>query len=148
MMHEPALSTLEKRQKILALEKTMLEMPQIEVPLEHYFAPGIYMRQMTLPPDAVITGKIHKTEHYCILLRGSVTVVTEEGTQELQGPHIIHAKPGAKRAIHAHEESVWVNVHHNPTNEQDLDRIDAIFVVDSFEALLGGGETSQLEWEK
>lgn len=131
----PTKSPAEMRNAILALEATILAMPQIEIPIEHYFVPGIYLRQMTMPAGAVITGKIHRTEHYCILAKGEATLVTESGRKNIQAPMVIHSLPGVKRAIHSHSEVVWINVHHNPTNERDLNRVDEIFVVDTFDQL-------------
>lgn len=125
-------SAAEMRDSIVALEGVMREMPQIEIPIEHFFAPGLYLRQMTMPKDSVITGKIHKTEHYCILAQGEVTLVTERGRERIRAPKVIHSMPGAKRAIHAHEETVWVNCHHNPTHERDPEKVEALFVTESF----------------
>lgn len=148
MSAELAKTPIEMRGKILEMEAVMLAMPQIEIPIEHFFAPGIYMRQMTMPGGAVITGKIHKTEHYCILAKGSVTIVTEDGRKTIASPHVVHSMPGAKRAIHAHSDAVWINVHHNPTDERDLDKIDDIFVVETFEQFLSFKEQKTLEGGK
>lgn len=136
------------REKIQVLESALLAMPQVEVPLTHYFAPGLYLREMTLQKHTVLTGKIHKTEHFCILSKGSVTVVTEEGKTHLRAPAVIHSMPGAKRAIHAHEDTVWVNVHHNPTDEKDLDRIEELFVANSYAEFLSFTEQKKLEGGK
>ncbi len=128
----------EMRDKVMQMEAVMLAMPerQIEIPLKHYFAPGIYMREMTMPKDATVTGKIHKTEHYCILTKGKVSVLTDEGMRTLEAPSVVHSLPGIKRALYAHEEVVWINVHHNPTNERDLDKIEEIFTAKTFEEAL------------
>ncbi len=125
------------RGKILEFEKALLSGPSAVhlFPIEHYFAPGLYLRQMTMPKNGVITGRIHRTEHYCILAKGEVSVVTEDGTKRLSAPAVVHSLPGIKRAMFAHDESVWINVHHNPTDERDLERIEAIFTANSFEEL-------------
>jgi hypothetical protein len=136
------------RGKILALEETILKLPQIDIPIRHYFAPGLYLREMRMPAGAIITGKIHKTEHYCILSQGSVTLVTENGREQVSAPAVIHSTPGAKRAIHAHRDTVWVNVHHNPTDERDLDKIDDIFVSDTYEQFLSFKESKLIQGGK
>lgn len=127
----------EMRGKILALEAVMLQMKehQIELPLKHHFAPGIYMREMFIPAGVTLTGMIHKTEHFCILSQGKVQVTSEDGVKTLEASSVVHATPGAKRAIHALQDSVWINVHYNPTNEQDLDNIEKIYTVKTFEEL-------------
>lgn len=130
--------------KIMQLESVIIQMPQIEIPIEHFFAPGIYMRQMTMPKDSVVTGKIHKTEHMCVLAKGSVAVANENGSKVYTAPAVIHSMPGTKRALHALDEVVWINVHHNPTDEQDLEKIEEIFVVNSF-AELEAHEPKKLE---
>jgi quercetin dioxygenase-like cupin family protein len=138
-------STEQMRGKILALESAMLAMPQIDLPIDHFFAPGLYLRQMTMPKDAIVTGKIHKTEHLCILAKGKVSVATENGTVTHTAPTVIHSTPGTKRALHALEDSVWINCHHNPTDERDTDKIDDIFVTDTYEKFLNFMEQKQLQ---
>ena len=142
----------ELRSKIMQLQEVMLAMPdhmtQADFKTEHYFSPGIYMREMTMPKGSVVIGKIHKTEHMCVVAKGSVSVVTEDGTKTYTAPCVVHSMPGAKRALHALEETVWINVHHNPTNEKDLEKIDEIFVVDTFEQFLEFTEKKQIEGEK
>lgn len=140
----------ELRGKIMQLEAVLLSQPEnlIQFELKHYFAPGIYMRQITIPKGVVLTGKIHKTEHMCVLSKGDVTVHTENGMQRIQASHVVHSMPGMKRAIYAHEESVWINVHHNPTNEHDLEKIEKIYVVDTFEQFSAFIENKQIEGEK
>lgn len=123
----------------------MLKLPQAEIPLSHYFAPGIYLREMRMPKGALVTGRIHKTEHYCILSQGQVTVQTETGRQTFTAPAVIHSMPGTKRALYAHEQVTWINVHHNPTNEQDLDKIEGIFTVETYAELPGSLDPAKLE---
>lgn len=139
------------RGKILALEAAMLALPkekQIEFELKHYFIPGVYMREIFVPRNVVLTGKIHKTEHYCILAKGTVSVANENETKTYHAPAVIHSLPGVKRAIHALEDSVWINVLHNPTNERDLDKIEDIFVTDTYEQFLSFMEQKQIEGGK
>lgn len=144
---DPNGSASDARGKILALEAAMLAMPERQISLEirHHFAPGLYLREMILPKDVCLTGKIHKTEHFCILSKGKVSVHTEEGHQVLTAPAVIHSMPGAKRAIYSHEDSVWTNIHHNPENLRDLDAIEAHYVTDSFEKFQAFAEAKRLE---
>lgn len=127
----------EMREKIFALENAMLEMKEKQIHIEpvHYFAPGIYMREITIPKDVTLTGLIHKTEHMCILSKGKVSVSTEDGVKTLEASSVVHSMPGAKRVLYSHEDSVWINVHHNPTNEQDISKIEDLYTVKTFKAL-------------
>lgn len=138
------------RSKIVQLEKAMLQMKEHQITIEicHHFAPGIYSREMRMPSGSVVVGKIHKTEHLCVLAKGRVTVVSEDGKKEYSAPSVIHSMPGTKRALHAHEEVVWINFHHNPTNENDISKIDDLFVVDTFDQFLEFTEQKKLDGGK
>ena len=116
----------EMRNSIFALEAYMLKMPHsvTELPLKHYFSHGIYMREISIPAGMVITGKIHLTGHLSILSKGDVTVWTDEGMKRLKASSVIQSKPGIKRVIYAHEDSVWITVHH--TFEKCPDTIEAL----------------------
>lgn len=145
-------SPQEMREKIVALEAAMKAMPaerHLHIEPKHYFANGLYMREITIPKGATITGKIHKTEHLCVLSRGEVSVQTEDGIKRIQASTVVHSKPGMKRVLFAHEESVWINCHHNPENETDLDKIEAFYVVDTFDQFLAFTESvKQIEGGK
>lgn len=138
----------ELRQKILQFESALKQMPQIEIPIFHHFAPGIYMREMRMKAGLTITGKIHKTEHKCMLMQGTVVVVTEEGRKRYTAPAIIHSMPGTKRALHALSDVVWVNVHHNPDNLKSEEEIEKNYVVDTYDQFLSFMETKQIEGGK
>ncbi len=137
---------VELAEAVMKLQAVMLAMPQIDIPIEHYFAPGIYMRQMTMPEGSTVVGKIHKHEHYCILSKGKVSVVTGDAVKTFEAPAVIHAMPGAKRALHAITETVWLNVHSNPSDERDPEKVDDLFVVDTFDQFLSfQGEAKQIQ---
>lgn len=124
------------RDKIVALEAVMLRMPQVEIKTTHHFAPGIYMREIFIPKGTTLTGKIHKTEHLNILSQGDLSVMTEDGIKRFKASKIIKSNPGIKRVGFAHEDSVWITVHPNVTDEQDVPNLEAALVVDTFEQFL------------
>jgi len=125
------------RGKILDLEAAMLAQPENLIHIEpvHYFANNLYAREITIPKDVTLTGHIHKTEHFCVLSKGEVSVYTEDGIKRLKASSVVHSLPGTKRVLYAHEESVWINFHHNPTNENDPEKMEEIFTVKNFEEL-------------
>ena len=121
------------REKILVLQDEMLKLPQAEVPVKHYYANGFYAREMTMQKGCALVGKIHKSEHLCIISKGDVDVVSEEKTERLKAPYTFVSKVGAKRAIYAHEETVWTTVH--LTGETDLDKLEDELIAESFEQI-------------
>lgn len=102
-------------------------------PLEHTFADGIYVRQMTMNKDSLVVGAIHNHLHVWFLLSGHITVATEEESLEYIAPCYVLATPGTKRVIYANEDSVFVNVHKNPTNNQNIEELEREIVSATFE---------------
>ena len=99
----------------------------IDVPVEHHFAPGVYMRQMNAAAGTLVVSKMHRTEHMNILLTGSLTVATENGIELLKAPVVLKSMPGTKRIGYFHEDSSWITVH--PTQTTDLDLIEQQVIV-------------------
>ena len=134
------------RSKILELEKELLKSNDENIvsnngnivrseqfPLKHSFADGIYVRQMNIKKDSAVIGAIHNHLHVWFLLTGNITVATENSTEDYIAPCYIVSQPGAKRVIYAHEDSIFVNIHKNPTNTQDLNELEAEIVSKNYE---------------
>ena len=129
---------ISSRSKILELEKNLLsnvdnvnifgnkgEIVRLEeFPLKHTFADGIYIRQMGMKKDSVVVGAIHNHLHVWFLLTGCITVTTEDSTEDYISPCYVVSTPGVKRVIYANEESIFVNIHKNPLNTEDLDELE------------------------
>lgn len=110
-----------------AVQQKVGELPQIDLPIFHHFAPNVYMRQMDAPAGAIVVSKMHRTEHMNILLKGSLSVITEHGIEYLKAPLILKSDAGTKRIGYFHEDSSWVTVH--PTELTDLEEIEAQVIV-------------------
>lgn len=137
------------RAKIMALQDAMLgELEHAGIdreqelarlcPLKHFFAPGhtckhVYAREILLPAGLTIVGKIHKYAHLNMLMRGRVSVFTEKGREEFTGPLTMVSQAGTKRAVYAHEDTVWVTVH--LTQSTDLEEIEDEIIAKDFEEL-------------
>ncbi|OUM01672.1 hypothetical protein A8M77_15475 [Variovorax sp. JS1663] len=132
------LARMTRRQRIVALQSAMEEGIQrgelidvmSEVRIEHQHIDGVYIRTMHLPAGRAIVGKIHKHNHCAILQRGRVTVFTEWGREELEGPQTFTSPAGVKRGILAHTDTVWTTIH--ATDETDLDRIEEQMIAKSY----------------
>jgi len=132
------------RYPILRLEAAMRELvasgraKPINCSWRHHFAPGIYVREITMPAGYVVTGRIHRHEHLNIIHRGHVTVVTQDGVQDIRpdgNPFVMVSPAGMKRALYTHEETVWSTIHLNPTDERDPDKLVEMLTCVSFEEL-------------
>ena len=101
-------------------------------PLKHTFVDGLYIREMEMKKDHFAIGKLQKREHLWMLLKGHLTVTTLNGTEDYIGPCYIKSAGGIKRAVYAHEDSIFVNIYPNPDNEEDLDKIENTWIAKNY----------------
>lgn len=121
------------RRDIQRLEEAVKELPQIECPLAHMFARGLYSRTILIKAGTVLTGAVHKYSHFSVVTTGDVTVVTEAGRQRVKAPWMEVSPAGTKRAMYAHEDTLWTTFHH--TQAQTPEEAEADLVVASFDLL-------------
>jgi len=119
------------RDKVVRIEKAMLEMPQVEIPPRHFFAKGLYAREITIPKGVLATSAIHLFEHIDIIAKGDISVLTDEGVKRIQAPATFVSQPGLKRIGYAHEDTVWISI--IACEERDLEKIEETLVVGSYE---------------
>lgn len=100
-------------------------------PLVHKFADGMYIRQLTVPPRTLTVTKIHKQTHPFFLLKGTISILTEDGVKTYTAPYSGITKAGTKRIIWHHDEVVFTTVH--STKETDLDKIENEVIAKGFE---------------
>ena len=94
------------------LEQSLAALPPADIPVTHTFAPGLYIRQVTIPKNAMLTSMEHLTEHPFIISKGMISVTSEtEGSVTYVAPHCGITKPGTRRALYALEETVWTTFH-------------------------------------
>lgn len=130
------LPSIPERNAILALEGHMRQFEQLDCPLRHTFAPGSYAREITMPADALVVGKIHKHAHLNIISRGVATVVTEFGRLEIDAserPVTFTSDAGTKRAVYCHTEVIWTTIH--LTEKNDLAEIERDIIATDFAEL-------------
>lgn len=100
--------------------------------LKHYFSPidakygcCTYAREILLQKGNLVIGKIHRHQHLNIISKGRVTVFTEFGKKELEGPCTFVSEVGLKRAVFAHEDTMWTTIHLTAhAGEENLDKIE------------------------
>lgn len=109
--------------RIDELEQVMMRFAAAECPLRHSFTPGLYSRTIKMPAGSIITSKIHRTEHPYIVSVGRCSVWIEgEGWVEIVAPYHGITKPGTRRVLVIHEDTVWTTFH--PTHLTDLEAIE------------------------
>lgn len=124
-----ALPTAPTLAKIQALEDAMRSLPQTDLEPAHYFAEGMYGRELFIPAGQVVVGKMHRHEHLVQLLSGEATIATDTGTERVRGPKTWVSPPGVKRALVTHTDCLFFTVHLNESNTRDLDAIEEYVIV-------------------
>lgn len=104
---------------IRILKEYIRQMPQVELPTDHFFADGMYARVLARPAGTLIIGKKHKREHFYIVCKGKVQV----GKEIYEAGMVIVSKPGTERAVLALEDSICLTVHR--TKKRNLDKIES-----------------------
>lgn len=95
-----------------------------EIPIKHLFADQIYIRQMEMKQGQVVVGAIHNHLHAWFLMKGRVLINNNGEKVEHIAPCYTVSQPGSKRFIYALEDSVFVNVHKNPSNTKDIEKLE------------------------
>jgi len=120
---EHGLANLSPIQTIEAAEYFMIRDGgdnKIELPLVHHINNGLYAREIFLPKDTLLTGKVHNFDHLSTLSKGEVSIYTsDDGLVRIKAPFTWHSKAGVKRLIYAHEDTVWTTYHVTSTIDVD-----------------------------
>lgn len=120
----------EVRSGVTELAEVLKEYPQEDLPVQHEFLNGVYMRTVFMKAGLIVIGKIHKQEHVAIISKGSATVLTEHGVVEIKAPFIFKSPPGARRALRIHEDMVWTTVHRS--DHTDLKQLEDQLIAKDF----------------
>ena len=99
-------------------------------PVKHTFAGGCYIREIFNPANELLVTKIHKKEHPFFLLKGKMSIATEEGVKNIKAPYYGITKPGTKRVIYTHADCIFVTVH--ATNSTNIEEIEEEVIAKNF----------------
>ncbi len=104
------------------LERELLNLPQVECPLKHNFAPGVYMREITMPAGSFVIGHEHLTEHFNVVLTGKARVMIDGVIEDLVAPCYFISKPNVRKVLYIVEEMKFATIH--PTNETSVEVLE------------------------
>lgn len=110
-------------EKVRRLHVAMADLPQYEPATKHWFAGGMYCREVFRHAGVLVIGRVHRHEHFYVVCSGRVQITTDDGVREVEGPQVIVSKPGTKRAVLALTDATCLTVHR--TDLTDLDAIEA-----------------------
>jgi len=126
------------RNKSMEIEKNILDHPESISgdafekmnPRKSTLTDGQYIREIFMPAGQVITTKIHKKLHPFFVMSGKLSIVSEDGVIEIEAPYHGITKPGTKRIIYTHEDSVFITVH--ATDKTTVEEVTKDVVADDF----------------
>lgn len=127
-----ALGDLDLHEKIERLAGAMFELPThtTEFEVRHFFAHGLYGREMTIRKGVMAIGKVHCQEHLFIISAGEISVLTEDGVKRLKAPCTFVTQPGAQRVVYAHEDTVVTTIH--ATTDTCVESLEKSLVAKTF----------------
>lgn len=114
-------------QEIESLESKILGLKQCTYTLRSYFAPGVWVRELVVPGQSLIIGHEHVHENLNILGKGEKLIVIGDSVQRMVAPYCVLSGPGVRKIGLILTDMVWYSIHHNPTNERDEDKLEAMF---------------------
>jgi len=157
MMEQHGLIDMNELSQISAIDRVEAEManlPPVELPLEHFFPKGLYVRKIFMPANSFVVSMKHKTTHPFFILKGKVAVLKEspdggfEQEAMYQGGDMGITKPNTKRFLWNIEDTTWVTCHANPNDIEDPDEI-ALNIVERTDNPLIDSDSPQFnQWRK
>lgn len=122
---------------VCRLQEEVLKLPQYEPETEHFFHGGMYCRRVWRDAGVLVVGKVHKKEHFYLIVSGTVHITTDEGVQKLTGPALLMSKPGTKRAVFSETPALCMTFH--VTDATTVDDAEAELVEEDNSTRYGAG---------
>lgn len=113
------------------VEAALRKAPEVELPLRHLFADGVYYRELTIPAGTIVLGKIHKYATLLIVLQGTLTIASDSGPIQLTAPAVMVGEAGKARLGYAETNVICANVH--GTTLTALEELEEHFIAKSEE---------------
>jgi len=115
------------KDKVSEVGRCLSKLQQTQCPVTHRFAPGVYLREIFMPADTVVIGKVHKTEHFNVLIKGACLIVHDDGRrEELRAPMTFVSGAGVQKVLYITEDMIWQTIHVTP--ETDMAKLEEMIV--------------------
>jgi hypothetical protein len=123
------LDVLKANEAFNAFEKYLVTLPPAEMPVTHFFTPGLYIRTIFMPAGSELTSKIHRMTHPFVVAKGEFIVynVDDEGALlHIKAPYMGITKAGTRRALKILEDTTMTAFY--ATTETDVAKIEAMII--------------------
>lgn len=135
-----AASGAASRASVDRLLSEVAKLPQYEPKTEHFFHGGMYCRKVYRDAGVLVVGKVHRAEHFYLIVTGRVRV----GIHEYGPGSLILSQPGTRRAVLSLEPTVCMTFHR--TDATTVEAAEAELVEDEPDSMYGPG--NQLAQQK
>lgn len=123
------------RDRITKLQADIVSTPGkfTELPIDHNFVDGMYIRRLFIPKGSLIIGHIHKQACINIMEKGDMSVLSETGAARVKAGFVIASPAGMQKVGYAHEDSIFTNIFR--TDETDIAKLEIDLVWESYEMM-------------
>jgi hypothetical protein len=127
-------------------EVKMLDMTPVECPLIHRFAPGMYIREILIPKNTLITTLIHLTTHPFFIMKGDISVwYHDTPVKRYKAPYTGITQSGTRRMLFAHKDTIWSTCH--ITDLTDPDKIGEQITCNDYNPLINKDDPRVQIWK-
>ena len=121
------------REMVERLQREIAKRPQYEPKTEHFFFGGMYCRSVWRDAGVLVVGKVHKKEHFYLIVQGRVKMTTDDEVVEAMAGSLFMSKPGTKRAVISLEPTLCMTFHR--TDATTVEEAEAELIEDDPSAL-------------
>ena len=90
---------------------------------KHYFAKGIYAKELFIPADYIVMQHVHIYDHLSILAVGSIELVFDDVKTVIHAPACLTIEAKKHHAIKSLTDTVWYCIHASEcTDEEEIDK--------------------------
>lgn len=105
----PGVDRVRRNESVRALERLLLEQPQVDVQTQNLIHGGMCVRWIFVPAGTALTGATTTKDNVCVVI-GDINVTTDEGVERVVGFRVLPASAGHKRGGYAHADTWWATV--------------------------------------
>lgn len=88
-----------QKERVGRLKREVCTLPQYEPQTQHYFHGGMYCREVWRDAGVTVIGRVHRKEHFYLIVSGTVAITTDDGEELVTGPRLLKCKAGTERAV-------------------------------------------------
>ena len=91
-------------EETMAMRHTIMQMPQYDIPTEHFFHAGMYVRTVRMPTDCILCGAVIKIPTV-VIVSGDCVVKVGNEAKRISGYAILKGSPGRSQIFIAIKET-------------------------------------------